>query len=166
VRDIDERPRQHLPGLVRRGGQVLVQHAFPAPVHARGDQRIALVFGARHVAGQHAAVRLQRRPCKAFGHAQLLVGIDEQQVVAVRPRQLQRLVAVVGEVHPGPLVQAAGYALHATAHQILRAIAGARVHDHPMVHPRLDRGQATRDHRGLVLDDHVQADAGAETLVL
>ncbi len=161
VRHIDQRAGQRLPGRMRGCGQELVQHALPAPGHARGDHGIAQVFAVAHAAGEHVPVRGQRGPGEALGHAQLLVRIDEEHVVRLRPGKLQRLVAVVREMLPGALVQAAGHALQEFAHDVLRAVGGTRVHDHPVVDEGPHGSEAPGDHRCLVLHDHVEADAGA-----
>ena len=137
-----------------------MDHTFPAPRQSRGNQRVALVLGSGHVTGQKVAIRLQRWPRKVFRHTQLLVGVDEQQILAPLARQLQRLIAVVREIHPGPLVQFTGPVFHEFADHLLRAIGRAGVDDHPLVDPRFHAGKATLDHVCLVLDDHVQANGG------
>ncbi|MNV69775.1 hypothetical protein D3C71_1627010 [compost metagenome] len=142
------------------GGQVLVQHALPVPADACGNQAVALVFPAVHVAGQGVAVGRERGPGKFGRHTQLLVGINEEQVAAIRACQLQCFVAVVRKVLPGALEQGTGNVVHELADDVLRAIGGARVHDDPVVYPGLDRSEAPGDNRGLVLDDHVEHDGG------
>ncbi|MPM40812.1 hypothetical protein SDC9_87460 [bioreactor metagenome] len=90
----------------------------------------------------------------------MLVGIDEQQIVGLPARQLQRLVAVVGKILPRTLMQLARQITHEVADHLLRAVAGAGIDDHPAIDPRLHARQAAFDHMRLVLDDHVQADGG------
>ena len=70
------------------------------------------------------------------------------------------LRAVVPEVQPGFLVQLPGDAPlgHEPADDLLRAVVGAGIDDHPAVDMRGDRfDQLVNDVR-LVADDHVQAD--------
>jgi hypothetical protein len=66
-----------------------------------------------HAALQLVAVGRQqacavRRPGETVRHHQRLVRVDEQQVVGLPARKLERLVAVEPEVAPLPLVQLPG----------------------------------------------------------
>jgi hypothetical protein len=71
-----------------------------------------------------------------------------------------RLRAVVPEVAPGPLVQLAGNAplLHEPADLLLRAVARARVDDHPVIDVGRDAFDEFVNDVRLVAHDHVQAD--------
>jgi hypothetical protein len=61
-----------------------------------------------HAALQLVAVGRQHRPGETVRHHQRLVRVDEQQVVGLPARKLERLVAVEPEVAPLPLVQLPG----------------------------------------------------------
>ena len=76
------------------------------------------------------------------------------------PRQGQRFRAVLRTVLPRPLVQSAGDPRQVGANDVLGAIAGASVHNHPMVDQRQDTVQTATDHRRLVFDNHAKANAG------
>ncbi len=90
--------------------------------------------------------------------AEDVVGVEEQEVVGTTAGVRDVQAAVVAEVHPRFLAQLAGDAGEGGPDQLLGAVGGARVRDDPGVHETADGGEAALDDRGLVLDDHAQAD--------
>src|SRR5262249_32600591 len=78
-------------------------------------------------------------------------------------RQLQRMVAVGGEIRPRPLDQFARHVRHHAADDVLRAVARTGIGNRPRLDVRTHRTQTALDHVRLVLDDHGQADAHAIT---
>ena len=82
---------------------------------------------------KHVRVRLERRHFELRFELEHIIGVDDQCVFATRPRKLQRLGSIVGEVPPGALVQFSGQISHQCAYRILGAIGRAGIDDHPVV---------------------------------
>ena len=163
VRDLHDSPgqRRGLGGNV--GVQPLMHHAPPPPGQPRRHQGCPGVDQLLIVALQLIGVGRQWRAPPVGGEGQGFIGVDEEQVVdraQFAQRQVQRLVAVVFEMAPRPIVQAAGQAVQVLPHQVGGAVGRPGVHDDPLVDEAPQRREAAPDDRRLVLDDHVQADAG------
>ena len=74
--------------------------------------------------------------------------------------QSQRLRTVVGKVLPLALIQRAWQLRQVGPDDVLCAICGAGVLDHPVGDDRQDRIEAPAYDRGLVFHDHAQANGG------
>ena len=92
-----------------------------------------------------------------MSYVERVVGIDDQRVVAFVACQLQRLGAVVREIPPWPLVQLARQVAQVLADDLLGAVGGSGVGDHPAIDHRAHAVETPANHQRLALDNHVQA---------
>ena len=122
------------------------------------DQLHPLVVGAPKVGEDEVEVFVEWREGEVVFINEHLVSIDEEQVVALSLSRFQRLVAIIFEVLPGALMQLARDILHMLLDDLLRAVGGSGVADHPIVDDRLDRIEAAADHGALIFYNHVETD--------
>ena len=102
------------------------------------------------------------QPGEVGGADDGVVGVHDPDVVAVALGEGECFGSVVAEVAPGPFVKFAGDAEagHVGADQVLGAVVGAGVHDHPGADVGRDGVEYLGDDVCLVAHDHVQADRG------
>jgi hypothetical protein len=133
-----------------------VDHTHIAPVQLAADQVLGVVLDAAGVAQQiGVGPECSQRSWICLDRG---VGVEQQQVVGPAACELHQLAAVVGEVDPVVLVQLPRNTLERPANQVLRAVGGPGVTDHPVVDQLTTRVQAALEDVDLVPDDHAQAD--------
>jgi hypothetical protein len=143
---------------LRRGFQEFVQDTGPLPIKPRGHQSTAAVERGAIFGVKVVGVVGKRWPDKTIRCSQGLIGIDEEQVVAVILCKIQCFGAVVAEVHPGPSAQLARDASQSgfNAHRCMVHRAG--IDDDSVVYEGANGDEAALDDGGLVTNDHVEAD--------
>lgn len=99
-----------------------------------------------------------------FRTDQFLVRVEKQEPIAAigLNGQFHRLLTVDAKIDPGAGMHLAGQAqIHRQSlDKVQGAILGARIDDDEVIDDGPDRVQQAFDDRNLVLDDHVEADAG------
>ena len=153
----------HVPGVVRAVAvDEFMQHTAIEPAQPVADELLALVVQRAVADVDGVAILAEQRQTEIGGQFERVIGVNDQRIVAMRPRQVERLGAVVGKVLPRALVKLAWQTGEFPPDDVLRTIGGAGVDDHPVGNERPDAGDAARNHRCLVPDDHAQADGLAD----
>jgi hypothetical protein len=143
---------------------VLVQDALVSPGKRVADKLPARVGPAVERDLHDVHVGGQPRETEVCVQLEDLVRINDEDIVGAPAGQLQRLRAIAAEVPPRALDQLARQVRELLSHDLLGAVGGAGIDDHPRVDQRPHRGKAASDDTRLVLDDHVEAHGLAVTV--
>ena len=108
-----------------------MNHAGPAPFESCGNQHASAIYRAGIFDVQVVRILVQVGPYKAIGRPQHLIGIDEEEVVSLAARQVERLGAVVPEIAPWTVVKFAWNSAKHRLHALRGVIERSGIDDHP-----------------------------------
>ncbi len=161
---VDRHARQSLTGALRIACDVLVRGSDVAPLQATADQPLVVKLDLPCVTDQVGVGRQASE--RAGADLDRPVGVEEQEVLAPAAGKLHQFAAVVAEVDPPVLVKLAGDPRELAANQILRAVGGPGVADHPVVDQLTARvKQRSRDATSSLTIMHRQIDGRPVTIV-